>query len=199
MLYVFGPNDTYFFDDGYGNRKWRAGPDLNAYMASTQVGKITSAALGADGAFFLNYMNANGLQHMNAWEDPGSNYPALYSWLFLESVPHDRESVYVSMGMRGSFFAASSQGHRWRNIPESLQDYYQKFTRVDLFLESRVKNVDLGVNETYLSIGVDNTWSWDLGDEYPELSKLLGRRGINDCVSPVMFSVRETCPDCRMG
>jgi hypothetical protein len=182
MLLVFGPNSTYFFDDGAGNRKYRASPEFTQFLASNVVGTINAAALGEDGAYFLNY-TAGGFNHQNAWHDPKDRYPALEAWLFRENVAHDRKSVCVSLGTDGAFFAASSQGHRWRRIPEGLCDYYQKFTRLDLFIKSRVNTVDLGVNGAFLGIGVDNTWFWDLGNEYPALSEMIGKRGINEAVS----------------
>nr|POE47323.1 hypothetical protein CFP56_00654 [Quercus suber] len=180
MIFAFGPKDTYFFDDGNGARRWRVSDQFNAHMSSRQVGSIHAVALGEDGAFFINYTTANGLQHMNEWQDPQSRYHALYTWLFTEDVPHDRKSVSVSLGMRGSFFAASDQGHRWRSIPESLQDYYQKFTRMDLFLKSRVNTVDLGFDGTFLGIGIDNAWFWNLSSQYSELSAMIGQKGINN-------------------
>lgn len=80
--------------------------------------------------------------------------------------------MIVTLGVNGAFFATSNQGHRWRNIPEGASDYYQKFTTPTLFSTKRVNIMDFGFNGTYLGIGVDNTWFWDLGNEYPHLSSL---------------------------
>nr|POE74520.1 hypothetical protein CFP56_37052 [Quercus suber] len=156
------------------------GPEFTAALSSRKIKTLHAVALGEDGAFFLSYTTADGLQHLNEWQDPKSRYEALYSWLFEENVAHDRTSVCVSLGMRGSFFAASSQGHRWRNIPEDLQDYYQKFTRLDLFIASRVNTVDLGVKDTFLGIRVDGALFWELQNQYPELHKMIGERGFNN-------------------
>lgn len=195
MLLVFGPDETYFFEDGAGNRKWRASPEFNTGISNDTIGTINSAALGEGGAYFLNYTTRDGLQHMNTFHDPQDLYVPLESWLFKENVAHDRKSTVVSLGQNGSFFAASNQGHRWRRIPEGLSDYYQKFTRVDLFIKSRVNTVDLGFNGTFLGIGVDNAWFWSLDEQYPELSKMLGQKGVNDCVSRNTMAVEQrlTC------
>ncbi|WPH03188.1 Hypothetical protein R9X50_00606400 [Acrodontium crateriforme] len=181
MLFTFGPNDTYFFDDGNGNRKWRAGPDISQYLSNTPIGKITTVALGEGGAFFLNFLTPDGRSHMNYFTDPEDRYDALHAWLFTENVAHSRDSVAVSLGTNGSFFAASNQGHRWQKIPEGLSDYYQKFTRLDLFTKSRVNTADIGHNGSFLGIGVDNVWFWNLSDDYPELSKMIGQKGVNNC------------------
>jgi len=183
MYLIFGPDDTYFFDDGAGHYKWRATPEFSTFMSSISIGKIHGVSFGEQGAYFVSYLTSDGLQHINKYYDPGNFYPALHAWLFTENVPHLRNSVSVSFGKDGAFFAASSEGHRWRNIPEGLSDYYQKFTRLDRFTKSRVNTADIGVNGTFIGIGIDNVWFWGLGDEYPELSKLIGQKGLNDCVS----------------
>ncbi|MCJ1230004.1 hypothetical protein MMC12_006675 [Toensbergia leucococca] len=115
------------------------------------------------------------------WHSPQDDYPKLKSWLFNEDLAHDRVSLSVSLGQNGSFFAVDNQGHRWRNIPESCCDYYQKYTRADLFAKSRINSVDIGHNGSYLGIGVDNRWFWNLGNEYPALSLMVQQKGITSC------------------
>lgn len=95
---------------------------------------------------------------------------------------HDRISTSVSLGRNGAFFAASNQGHRWQKIPEAACDYYQKFTTPAKFTTSRVNTIDLGYGDSFLGIGVDNTWFWDLGKEYPALEKMIKQKGITNCV-----------------
>ena len=93
----------------------------------------------------------------------------------------------MSLGQNGSFFAVDNQGHRWRNIPESCCDYYQKYTRADLFAKSRINSVDIGHNGSYLGIGVDNRWFWNLGNEYPALSLMVQQKGITSCVRLLFY------------
>ncbi|KAK5119269.1 hypothetical protein LTR85_007883 [Meristemomyces frigidus] len=170
MQLYFGPNLRYFFHDGNGNYRYRAPKDFVDFFKQKAVTSIHNVAFGIGESFFISYTDTAG--QSGAWFDLEDHYPKLRSWLLLEGLSHDYAKVSVSLGLDGAFFAASNQGHRWRNIPEGLSDYYQKFTRVDQFLAKRVSTVDLGYDGAFLGIGVDNTWFWDLEDKYPHFSSL---------------------------
>jgi len=116
------------------------------------------------------------------WDSPNVDYAALESWLFHENLAHDRLSTCVALGQNGSFFAASNEGHRWQKIPEGASDYYQKFTTITKFISSRVNTIDLGYDGTFLGIGVDNTWFYDLGTAYPALDSMIKQKGLTSCV-----------------
>lgn len=117
MLLAFGPNETYFFDDGNGNRKWRAWPAFEQHITSKNFGQITGLVLGEHETFWIKY-TVNGVT-ANDWDDPKDHYGKLGSWLLKENVLHDYGQVVVSLGPNGSFFAWSSQGQRWRGLPVS--------------------------------------------------------------------------------
>lgn len=94
----------------------------------------------------LAYTRTNGESRHHF--EHNDHYAALKSWLFDEGLSHT--IVGMTLGTDESFFAATSQGHRWRGLPEGASDYYQKFTRADLFLTKRVNQIDLGYNGAYL-------------------------------------------------
>lgn len=170
MQLYFGPNFRYFFHDGKGNYKYRAPKEFIKIFNSYRILTIHNVAFGTGESFFVSFTADDGSRR--AWWELEDDYPKLHSWLHLEGVQHDYGAVCVSLGLDGAFFAASNQGHRWRNIPEGACDYYQKFTSVLQFTSKRVNTIDLGFNDTYMGIGVDNTWFWDLGAQYPHFSSL---------------------------
>ncbi|KAK3067109.1 hypothetical protein LTR53_016219, partial [Teratosphaeriaceae sp. CCFEE 6253] len=170
MQLYFGPNLRYFFHDGKGNFRYRAPPDFLKLFKAIQVTTIHSVAFGEGESYYISYSAVDGTN--GAWFELEEHYPKLHSWLHLEGLTHIWPQVYISLGQNGAFFAYSNQGHRWRNIPEDAADYYQKFTRPDLFLSKRIRSIDLGVKDTFSGIQEDNTWFWDLADEYPHLSSL---------------------------
>lgn len=122
MIFAFGPDETFFFDDGNGNLRWRTWPAFDRHMASKRFGRIQSVALGEGGTFWISYKNPEGLTHYNDWEDPHAKYAKLENWLLKDNIPHDYSTVILSLGANGSFFAASNQGHRWKGLPVSTAD-----------------------------------------------------------------------------
>jgi len=157
MQLYFGPNLRYFFHDGKGNFRYRAPPDFLQFLKSTQVTTICCVAFGEGDSYYVSYTTTNGQNFARA--DLNDHYPKLHSWLYLENLPHDYATIAVSLGPDGAFFAAGNQGQRWRNIPEDAVDYYQKFTRPDLYLTKRVHSLDLGYKGTFSGIGMDSVYS----------------------------------------
>ena len=170
MQLYFGPNLQYFFHDGKGKWKYRAPSEFVDLFKRERISAVHHVAFGTGGSFFVSYTKVIG--GASALFKLQEDYPKLHSWLHLEGLQHSWSGVNVCLGLDGAFFAASNQGHRWRNIPEGAVDYYQKFTRSDLFLTSRVNAMDLGFNGTYIGVGIDGTWFWDLGSQYPHLTAL---------------------------
>lgn len=117
MQLVFGPNETFFFNDGSGNLRWRAWPAFDRHMASKQFGQIQAVTLGEGETFWISYKAPSGLMHHNDWEDPHETYAKLGNWLLKDNIPHNYSTVTVHLGENGSFFASSDQGHRWKGLP----------------------------------------------------------------------------------
>lgn len=190
MQLYFGPNLYYFFHDGKGKFRYRAPTDFVDFFKKKAVQRIHNVAFGIGESYFISYTDSAGVS--GASFELEDYYPKLHSWLYLEGLGHDYAKVSVSLGLDGAFFAASNQGHRWRNIPEGLSDYYQKFTRTDQFLSKRVNTVDLGYNGAFMGIGVDNTWFWDLGNEYPHFSSL---NIANEIPKAIWVTINPFAPD----
>lgn len=170
MQLFFGPNLRYFFHDGKGNYRYRAPPDFVDFFKKTTVTTIHHVAFGIGDSFYLSYTDTKGLT--GAWFDLDDHYPKLRAWLLTDGHSHDFAQVYVSLGLNGAFWASSNVGHRWSKLPEAAQEYYQRFTSPNLFLTKRVSSVDLGFNDTFCGISIDNTWFWDLGSQYPTFVSL---------------------------
>ncbi|EMC97462.1 hypothetical protein BAUCODRAFT_453112 [Baudoinia panamericana UAMH 10762] len=170
MQLYFGPKLYYFFHDGKGTFKYRGPPEFLKFFKTTPVKEVHNVAFGTGVSFFISYTDPNGIGR--ALFDLDDDYPKLYSWLIKENLAHDYASVSISLGLNGAFFAWSNQGHRWHNIPDGALERYQKFTKPDLFLRCRVKTIDIGYGDTFLGIGVDNVWFWDLKDQYPHFASL---------------------------
>ncbi len=170
MQLYFGPNHRYFFSDGKGSFRYRATQDFVDLFKNERIAHIYSVAFGEGDDYFISYMDAAGT--IRARFVLETHYPKLHSWLFLEGLQHDWSTVDIGLSVDGAFFASSNRGHRWRNLPEDVSDYYQKFTTPDLFTLRRVRSVTFGWKGTYLGIGQNDTWFWDLGQQYPHLLAL---------------------------
>ncbi|GAB7348940.1 hypothetical protein MBLNU459_g7626t1 [Dothideomycetes sp. NU459] len=193
MLLAFGPSETYFFDDGKGNRKWRVSPAFDRHMATHPAISINALALGQDGAFFINRCSNDILKtYNNDWLDDGNHYPEFKAWLFDNSLGHDRSKVTVCLGDNGQFWATSNAGYRFVGAPESLLAYFQKFTSNTLWATRRVNSVDHGYDGTFLGICVDNSWFWNLGDHYPELSKMIKTKDVHKLAQTQLVSSSTT-------
>ncbi|KAL9582429.1 MAG: hypothetical protein Q9212_003302 [Teloschistes hypoglaucus] len=169
MRLFFGPNFRYFFDDGRGFFKYRATPAFDDLFKSESIRAVNHMAFGVGDSFFICYTTANGQTRHYFKHD--NHYTALKEWIYDDGLIHD-STLYVSLGLNDAFFAKSDQGHRWRNIPQDACDYYQKFTNPSLFSSRGVHTIDLGYNDTFLGICVDNGWFWDLGSQYPHFEAL---------------------------
>ncbi|KAL8642501.1 MAG: hypothetical protein Q9228_000819 [Teloschistes exilis] len=183
MHLFFGPNFRYFFDDGRGFFKYRATPAFDDLFKSESIRAVNHMAFGMGDSFFICYTTANGQTRHYFKHD--NHYAALKKWIYDDGLTHD-SSLYVSLGLNDAFFAVSDQGHRWRNIPQDACDYYQKFTEPGLFSSRRVRCIDLGYNDTFLGICVDNSWFWDLGSQYPRLKTLDMKRHLPNAMSAMI-------------
>lgn len=177
MILAFGPSGSYFFDDGKGTRRWNVSPAFDKHMATYPAIRISTLVLGEGGAFFVNRCSNEILRtHNNDFLDPENRYPELKAWLFDDSLGHSRDKVFVTLGSGGTFWAVSNAGYRWVGAPEELQAYFQKYTSPALFATKRVHTVDLGYGETFLGIGIDNTWFWNLDKYYGEMDSVMRSR-----------------------
>ena len=90
----------------------------------------------------------------------------------------DMSNTCISLGPEGSYYATSPAiGAAWNNLPSSFECLMnrQQDDRV-------VKSVALGIKKTWFAIWPDGGSSCSLGDEYPDLERLLkqhGKAGVN--------------------
>lgn len=177
-----GPNLRYFFNDGKGKYLYRVPDTFIKQLLSGPIPTFHTVVFGEGDTYFASYTLPNGQSRL--YFEHEDRYPKLKSWLCDEGLTHNKD-LSVSLGANGAFFACSSQGQRWHNVPESLLDYYQKFTSPSKFLVSHITAVDLGYNETFLGVRKDNMWFWDLGNEYPRLKELGHLNSvISACLNP---------------
>lgn len=169
MRLYFGPSLRYFFDDGKGNFRYRAPAAFVDFFKNENVKEIHNMAFGIGDSFFLCYTRADG--QIRHYFQHDNHYLPLKEWIFDKDLKHG-SSLYVSLGLNDSFFAASIQGYRWRNIPDDLLDFFLDHTTTTLFLTQRIHTADLGYNNTFFGGQVNGGWFWDLGKEYPHFEAL---------------------------
>ncbi|KAK6337285.1 hypothetical protein TWF730_002691 [Orbilia blumenaviensis] len=79
--------------------------------------------------WFHAYRRVNSGPEVDFWaiSDP-QNYPKLVEWLSHPSIKgFNQDSLYVSLGPNGSFFARCNLGYRWHGIPDGAETILQSF------------------------------------------------------------------------
>lgn len=176
LTFVFGPNNTFFFDSPKSwkfhnipptlrqlfnasmNPGWRVqqpycvalAPQNNSPEPLWYIG--CKACDGSDKLFYTqNYFDIN--------------YPDLFQWI--KSIPNAPSACFLTFGPGLTYFAcAPRMGSIWSGVPSDLTD---KVTKA----YDTPNQVALGVNNAWFVMWPDGYYSWKFYGGYSSLDKIL--------------------------
>ncbi|KAJ4390730.1 hypothetical protein N0V93_004328 [Gnomoniopsis smithogilvyi] len=94
----------------------------------------------------------------------------------------DQSRANFTLGPRGSYFVVTRDGPHWHNLPEDLAAEIETAKRTPF-------HVALGVDQTWVCIWEDHTFSWNLRNKYSGLAaKLQAYANIKDTVALVALA-----------
>ncbi|KAF2787561.1 hypothetical protein K505DRAFT_316474 [Melanomma pulvis-pyrius CBS 109.77] len=176
LTFVFGPNNTFFFDCPKSWKFHNIPPTLrqlfNASMSpGWRIAQPLCLALGPqinsnEPVWYVSCKVCDGQDKMFYSQTTFDlNYPDLSRWT--KTIPNAPRACFVTFGPNLSFFA-SARGHGsiWAGIPSDLSDKVQK-------AYDTPNCVSLGMNKAWFVMWPDGYYSWKFYGSYGGLDRIL--------------------------
>ncbi|KAF2467247.1 uncharacterized protein BDR25DRAFT_317004 [Lindgomyces ingoldianus] len=176
LTFVFGPNNTFFFDCPKSWKFHNIPASLRSLMNASmspayRIAQPYCLALGpqnnsAEPIWYIGCKVCDGQEKIFYSQNTFDiNYPDLSRWI--KTIPNAPRQCVITFGPALSFFAcAPGLGSIWAGIPGDLSDKVQKAFDTPC-------NVSLGMNNAWFVMWPDGYYAWKFYGGYATLDKIL--------------------------